>query len=76
MYIEISAGFLLKTALLILGSLAAYYNDRAIFHDRRRGVRQTFGYPLIGNLYTLIRRKDSIHDHFVEIFDMQNEKTW
>ncbi|CAO3640774.1 unnamed protein product [Cunninghamella blakesleeana] len=74
--IEISIELLLKIALLTFGILAAYYNDRAIFHDRRRGTKQTPGLPLIGNLFTLIRRKDSIHDLFVEFFDMQNELTW
>lgn len=64
----ITAGTIGKVALASIVGLAAYYNDRAIFDENRKGIVYQPGQPLVGNLPMLIQYKDQIHDLFLEAY--------
>jgi fatty acid omega-hydroxylase len=64
-----------KAALATLVGLAAYYNDRAIFDENRKGIPYQPGLPLVGNLPLLIEHKDQIHDMFLEAYHRYNVLT-
>ncbi|CAO3595957.1 unnamed protein product [Absidia cylindrospora] len=64
----ITAGTIGKAALATVVGLAAYYNDRAIFDENRKGIPYQPGLPLVGNLPLLIQYKDQIHELFLEAY--------
>lgn len=55
--------------------LAAIYNDRAIFDERREGVKTQAGWPLVGNLPLLIQYKEKMHDFLLEGFTTLDDLT-
>ncbi|KAI8074739.1 hypothetical protein BC940DRAFT_48523 [Gongronella butleri] len=64
----LTAGTVGKAALATIAGLAAYYNDRAIFDENRKGIPYQPGLPLVGNLPMLLQYKDQIHDLFLEAY--------
>ncbi|ORX57515.1 cytochrome P450 [Hesseltinella vesiculosa] len=71
----LTAGTVGKAALATIVGLAAYYNDRAVFDENRKGIANEPGYPLIGNLPMLIQAKDSIHDLMLEVYHQRQQMT-
>ncbi|KAI8098997.1 cytochrome P450 [Halteromyces radiatus] len=70
-----TTGIIGKAALATIVGLAAYYNDRAIFDENRKGIVYQPGHPLVGNLPLLIQYKDQIHDLFLEAYHRYNALT-
>lgn len=64
-----------KAFLVTVAGLAAYYNDRAVFDERRPNITTEPGSPLVGNLPMLIQYKDRIHDMFLELYHKYNSLT-
>lgn len=57
-------------AVLAVSALAATYSDRAVFHPSRKDIPRYPGWPLIGNLPTLLQYKDKIYDCLLEGFEL------
>lgn len=55
--------------------LGLIYNDRAVFDERREGIKTQAGWPLIGSLPLLIQYKHQMHDFLLEGFNQLNELT-
>lgn len=62
-------------ALAGVAVLGAIYNDRAVFDERRKGIKTQSGWPLVGNLPLLIQYKDQMHDFLLAGFNELDEMT-
>ncbi|GAA5810466.1 hypothetical protein MFLAVUS_003887 [Mucor flavus] len=64
-----------SAALAGVAVLGAIYNDRAVFDERRKGIKTQPGWPLVGNLPLLIQYKDQMHDFLLAGFNELDEMT-
>jgi hypothetical protein len=55
--------------------LSTIYHDRAVFDERRKGIKTQSGWPLVGNLPILIQYKEQIHDFLLGGFTQLDEMT-
>lgn len=56
-------------AATVLGLLALKYNDRAIFDEKREGMVNLPGYPLVGGLPKMLANKERILDLILQGFE-------
>lgn len=64
-----TAAFAGSATAAIVGLLALKYNDRAIFDEHREGIATKPGWPLVGQLPSLVANKEKIHEWFLEGFE-------
>lgn len=62
-------------ALATVSLLACIYNDRAVFDERRAGIKTQAGWPLVGNLPILMEYLMRIHDFLLEGFTRLDDLT-
>lgn len=62
-------------ALAGVALLSTIYHDRAVFDERREGIKTQSGWPLVGNLPVLIQYKEKIHDFLLGGFNQLDEMT-
>lgn len=67
--------YISSAALAGVGLLSAIYNDRAVFDQKREGIKTQPGWPLVGNLPALVQNKDRIHDFLLGGFDELDKMT-
>ncbi|GAN06283.1 cytochrome P450 704C1-like isoform X1 [Mucor ambiguus] len=61
--------------LATVSLLACIYNDRAVFDERRAGIKTQAGWPLVGNLPILMEYLMRIHDFLLEGFTRLDDLT-
>jgi hypothetical protein len=62
-------------ALAGITTLAAIYNDRAVFDPVREGITTQPGWPLVGNLPILAQNKEQMHNFLLDSFTSLGELT-
>lgn len=55
--------------------LGAIYHDRAVFDEKREGIKTQPGWPLLGTLPYLIKYKHCMHDFLLEGFNQIDDLT-
>ncbi|KAI9320823.1 cytochrome P450 [Dichotomocladium elegans] len=64
-----------KSALAGLVGLGLVYKDRALFDERRPDIPQEPGWPILGNIPTILRWVSYIHEFGVECFTRMDALT-
>lgn len=55
--------------------LSLKYHDRPLFRKRVQGIPNVKGYPLVGNLPSILKHGERFYDYNVELFESHDTLT-